>query len=431
MKHIVSKLLKSAVLIASVLFATELNGQTLAEQLIKLPSVRKVERMAEGPFAAKYLVWFEQPVSYTDPSAGTFLQRVFVGEVSRDSSSVIVTEGYNADYAARERYRDEISGLFNLNNIVVEHRFFYPSAPENIDWKYLTAENEANDLHRIVTQFKTVFPGKWISTGISKGGQNCAIYRAFFPDDVDISVPYVGPFCKRVEDGRHEPFLAKKAGSESDRAALLAFQKEVLGRRSTLQPLFEEFCNSQGYRFRLPIAEIFDYTVLEFPFAFWQWGRSVESLPACTASDKELLAYLIEAAGPDYFETESPHAPFFVMAAKELGYYGYDTKPLKGLLTIKNAEGYIYKIFLPEDFDFKFDKTLSKKMQKFLKTNECNMLFIYGEFDPWSAVRAGDRHSDTNHIFIDHQGSHRSRIRTFDEPERNEIISILSGWLYE
>lgn len=431
MKHLASKLLTAVIVLTGIFNTISTNAQTLAEQLIKLPSVKKVEIIANGPFAAKYLVWFEQPVNYGEPWAGAFLQRVYVGEVSRDSSTVIVTEGYNADYASREHYRDEISQIFNLNNIVVEHRFFYPSAPASIDWQYLTAENEARDLHRIVTELKTIFPEKWVSTGISKGGQNCAIYRAFYPDDVDITVPYVGPFCKHVEDGRHEPFLAKKAGSDSDRAALLAFQKEVLSRRSTLQPMFEKYCKDNGYKFRLPIAEIFDYTVLEFPFAFWQWGRSVESLPACTASDKELLSYLVEAAGPDYFECENPHAPFFVMAAKELGYYGYDTKPLKGLLTIKDAEDYIYKIFLPEDFNYKFDKTLSKKMQKFLKTNECNMLFIYGEYDPWSAVRAGDRHSATNHIFIDSQGSHRSRIRTFDEPERNEIISILSGWLYE
>ena len=418
-------------MLAGLLAAANLGAQTLADQLIHLPSVKRVESMPCGPFAEKYLVWFEQPVSHSDPSAGTFLQRVFVGEVSRDSSTVIVAEGYNADYAERNTYRDEISQIFNLNNIVVEHRFFYPSAPKNLDWKYLTAENEANDLHRIVTELKTIFPAKWVSTGISKGGQNCTIYRAFFPEDVDITVPYVGPFCKRVEDGRHEPFLAKKTGSDSDRAALLAFQKEVLGRRATIEPLFSQYCEEQGYTFRLPISEILDYTVLEFPFSFWQWGRPIDEVPSATASDKELLSYLVDAAGPSYFERENPHAPFFVMAAKELGYYGYDTKPLKGLLTIKNAEGYIYKIFLPEDFDFKFDKTLSKKMQKFLKSNECDILFIYGEYDPWSAVRAGDRHSATNHVYIVPQGSHRSRIRSFDEPVRSEIISILSGWLYE
>ena len=31
-------------------------------------------------------------------------------------------------------------------------------------------------------------------------------YRTYFPDDVDISVPYVAPLNQSLEDGRHEPF---------------------------------------------------------------------------------------------------------------------------------------------------------------------------------------------------------------------------------
>ena len=32
-----------------------------------------------------------------------------------------------------------------------------------------------------------------LATGISKGGQATMFYRSYFPDDVDISVPYVAP----------------------------------------------------------------------------------------------------------------------------------------------------------------------------------------------------------------------------------------------
>ena len=416
---------------ASIFCATGAYAQSLLEQLQALPSVKKVEVLDKGAFKGKYLLWFEQPVSYDDCSKGTFLQRVFVGDICRDSSTVFVTEGYNADYAQRDKYRDELSRMFNMNNVVVEHRYFVPSAPAIMDWTYLTAENEAHDLHRIITELKTIYPAKWVSTGISKGGQNCVIFRAFYPDDVDFTVSYVGPFCRGVEDGRHEPFIASNGACEADRAAIRAFQEEFLRRRATLQPMLEEYCKSKGYTYRIPISEVFDFCVLEFSFAFWQWGYPVNEIPGAKAGDKEMFDYLDKVSGPDYFRIETPHKSFYVMAAKELGYYGYDVEPFKDLLTIDTAKGYLHRIFLPDDaVDITFDTTLSEKMDKFLEENTCDIIFIYGEYDPWSAVRAGDKHTPSNHIFIQPGGSHRARIATFGPATQTEIKNIISGWLY-
>ncbi len=120
------------------------------------------------------------------------------------------------------------------------------------------------------------------------------------------------------------------------------------------------------------------------------------------------------------------------MAAKELGYYGYDVEPFKDLLTIKSAKGYLHRIFLPAKAkDIRFCRKLSRKMDRFLKRNKCDIIFIYGEYDPWSAVRAGDSHSGTNHIFIQPGGSHRARISTFEEPTQSEIKALIASWLYK
>lgn len=428
------KRLCSFILLAfvSIFCAKGAYSQSLEQQFAALPSVKKVEVLDKGAFEGKYLLWFEQPVSYKDPSKGTFLQRVFVGNVCRDSSTVFVTEGYNADYASRDRYRDEISRIYNLNNVVVEHRFFTPSAPEQIDWKYLTAENETRDLHRIISELKTLYHAKWISTGISKGGQNCVIYRAFYPEDVDITVSYVGPFCRGVEDGRHEPFIASNGPDENARLAVRGFQEEFLRRRATLQPMLEKICVENGYTFRVPFNEVFDMCALEFSFAFWQWGYPIETIPGKDATDQEYIDFLFKTSGPDYFSIGGPHTPFFVMAAKELGYYGYDVEPFQDLLTISSAKGYLHRIFLPEDAaKVKFCSKLSRKMNRFLKRNKCDIIFIYGEYDPWSSVRAGDKHTETNHIYIQPGGSHRARISTFPEPTQEEIKALISRWLHE
>lgn len=409
----------------------DIEPDSLMARIEKLPSVKDVKRLASKDFKDKYVLYIEQPVSHKDPSLGKFRQRVFVMHAGLDRPTVLVTEGYGASYAGNPNYREEISRLFNTNIIFVEHRYFLESTPENKDWKYLTAENSAFDLHNITMIFREVYKKKWIATGISKGGQTALLYRAFFPDDVHITVPYVAPLCKGVEDGRHEPFIANFAGTPDQRAKILAFQREVLKRRATLQPMFDSFCNEKRYEFNLPLEEIYDYSVLEFSFALWQWGSNTDEIPALDADDKMIFAYWMKISSPDYFVKESPTTSFFIQAAKELGYYGYDTKPFEGLLKIKSSKGYLAKLFLPQDQKFKFSKKLSKKLEKFVATTTSKMIFIYGEYDPWSAVMVNEPKSSNIVVVTDPAGSHRARISTLPEESRQRVVSLLERWLLE
>ena len=206
-----------AVLLVFLLFvlSTHLSAQTALQRKVEnIASVDSVKPLETTEFVEKYVVYFSQPLDHRRPEKGSFGQRVIVAHAGFDRPTVIVTEGYGAAYALRPGYREELSRLFNANMIFVEHRYFLESTPQPRDWKYLTAENSAEDLHAVTTAFKTLYPGKWISTGISKGGQTSLLYRAFFPDDVDVSVPYVAPLCYGVEDGRHEPFLRQVSTAE-------------------------------------------------------------------------------------------------------------------------------------------------------------------------------------------------------------------------
>lgn len=397
-----------------------------------IPNVTSVQDLEHiDDFSEKYLVTFEHYVDYDDYSKGKFTQRVFVSHVDYDSATVVVTEGYGAQYAAMVRYREEFSRLFNTNLVVVEHRYFLESTPADVNWNYLKAEYSAKDLHEVVTAMKTIYPKKWIATGISKGGQTVTLYRTFYPDDVDISIPYVAPLCRDVEDGRHEPFIANYCGTPEERQAIKDFQIEALKRKKALIPLMDSLAKADDLSFNLPIAEIYDYCVLEFSFALWQWGTPVSVIPPKGASDRDIFNCLVQIAGPGYFVSWSPTSPFFIQAAKELGYYGYDTKPFKKWLTIKSSKNYLAKLFLPQDQEFRFDITLYDKISSFLKTTDAKMLFIYGQYDPWSAVKVEDPGTDNIKIFIDPEGSHRARIGTFPEETQAEIKAILSGWLYE
>ena len=406
-------------------------AQTVLEQKISgISAIKEIRPLETSEFSEKYVTYFTQPLDHRHPEKGSFRQRVIVSHVGFDRPTVIVTEGYGAAYALRSQYREELSKLLNANMIFVEYRYFLESTPEPKDWQYLTAENSADDLHAITTAFKNIYPGKWIATGISKGGQTTLLYRTFYPDDVDISVPYVAPLCYGVEDGRHEPFLHKVSTPEN-RKIIEDFQLEALKRKATLLPRFEKYCSEKNYSFRAPIEEIYDYSVLEYSFALWQWGTPISSIPATTASDDEIFSHLLAISEPGYFTADSPNASFFVQAARELGYYGYDVQPFKQYLSIQSSEGYLHRLMLPEELkDMPFDKTLSKKITKFLKKQDPKMIFIYGQNDPWTAAGVTWLKNKKNiHVFIQPNGSHLARISTLPEAEKAKVMELINEWL--
>ena len=406
-------------------------AQTVLEQKINaIFAIKEIRPLETSEFSEKYVTYFTQPLDHRHPEKGSFRQRVIVSHVGFDRPTVIVTEGYGAAYALRSQYREELSKLLNANMIFVEYRYFLESTPEPKDWQYLTAENSADDLHAITTAFKNIYPGKWIATGISKGGQTTLLYRTFYPDDVDISVPYVAPLCYGVEDGRHEPFLHKVSTPEN-RKKIEDFQLEALKRKATLLPRFEKYCTEKNYSFRAPIEEIYDYSVLEYSFALWQWGTPISSIPATTASDDEIFSHLLAISEPGYFTADSPNASFFVQAARELGYYGYDVQPFKQYLSIQSSEGYLHRLMLPEELkDMPFDKTLSKKITKFLKKQDPKMIFIYGQNDPWTVAGVTWLKNKKNiHVFIQPNGSHLARISTLPEAEKAKVMELINEWL--
>ena len=405
----------------------------LRQKLAALQGISGIEKLESEVYPEKYLVRITQQVDPKNPAAGTFTQRVVIGHVGFDRPTVIVTEGYGGAYALNPKYQEELTKLLNANLVFVEYRYFLESTPEPKNWDYLTAENSAYDLHHVNQTFRQLYQGKWISTGISKGGQTTCLYRAYFPDDVDFSVPYVAPLNRAVEDGRHEPFL-RQVGTKAERDRILAFQKAVLKQKTAIVPMLENYCQEHKLTFRIPMAEVLDYSVLEYPFAIWQWGTPVDQVPEPTASAADLFKHLMEISEPSYFSNEQPYVSFDVQACRELGYYGYDTAPFKGLLTIKSAKGYLNKLMLPTELidQVEFRPELYHKVYNFLKDNDPKMIFIYGEIDPWSATRVPTfRGKKNEQIYIQPRGSHRSRIGNMPEEMKKQIMDQIHAWLAE
>lgn len=407
---------------------------TILRKLLKeLPQVSDIKPLKTNEFKEKYQFFITQPLDPSNLEAGSFKQRVILSHIGFDRPTLLVTEGYGASYALHPSYREELSRFFDMNILFVEHRYFLESTPKPLNWDHLTVENSVNDLHSITTIFRKLYPGKWVSSGVSKGGQTTLFYRTYFPDDVDFSVAYVAPLNRSVEDGRHEPFL-KKVGDPETRQKIRDYQMSLFARKETMMPEFKQYCQDKKIHFRRPLEEIFDFCLLEYPFAFWQWGTSAEQIPAADSDNATMLQHLIGLCEPSYFSDRSQYLPFDVQAARELGYYGYDTKPFQKHLTIKTAKGYLRHLMLPEELEqLPFSKALYRKTRKFLKENDPKLICIYGENDPWTASGVTDpayfKNKKNLQLFIQPSGSHRARISTLPKDMQDKVLEQIRNWL--
>ncbi|MBT3245077.1 MAG: peptidase, partial [Bacteroidetes bacterium] len=328
-------------------------------------------------------------------------------------------------------YTTELAISLKCNQIIAEHRYFGKSVPDSADYEYLNSWQSASDHHRIIEKFKEFYTDKWIATGISKGGQTVMYLSYYYPDDVDAKVPYVAPLNYGTEDERIYSFL-DNVGSGRCRRRIKKFQKFVLNNQDILRTEFEKLSDSKGYTYDLVGGSeaAFEYCVLEYPFAFWQWGYSdCKDIPRPDAKPKKIIQHMNSVAGFDYFADEYviEFRPFFYQALTEMGYYGYKLDDFKRELKHVTESG--FEFAMPEEVSLAFDPQLSIELDKFISDEAEDFIFIYGEWDTWSA-NAVELSGDTNSkVFFSRKGSHRTRIRHLSFEQQDEIYLLLESFL--
>ena len=418
-----------------VVFAVTLNAKKndVTKMLKKIDAVSSFEKIEKlDTTRSYYALKFTQQLDKDNPEAGTFEQRVLLGHRGWDRPMVIITQGYGGGgNFSSNRFYEELTTLIDANVLFVEHRYFEESTPSPCNWDYLTIPNSMEDYHAITTAFKEFYKNKWLSTGISKGGSTSMFYRAYYPEDVDVSVPYVAPLCVALEDGRHESFL-EQASTKAARDAVRNYQLLLLERKEVYMPLFEDYCKKKNYTFRQPLSVIYDYCVLEYAFSFWQWGKPASEIPTLEKGDEAIFKYFMASCDPSYFSRGNRLDSFSVQAVKDFGYYGYNVEPFKKYIK-EPLQDYYKKIMLSEEwYDVEFDGSVHRKVVDFLTENDPKMIYIYGEWDPWTAngvTWLRDRNKKNIRIFIEPDGSHKARIGTMPEETKKEILDLLQEWV--
>jgi hypothetical protein len=400
---------------------------------VKLASIENVFRVeidkTNSHFKNNYEVWFNQPIDYNDPSKGTFPQRVLLGFVGDEKPVIVELQGYGI-YTDRA---GELANHYQANQLTIEHRYFNNSRPEVINWNTLTVEAAAKDQAYIISKIReALYPtAKFVTTGISKGCQTTMVHRRYFPNNVDASVCYVGPLNFKREDPRIYSFL-KNVGTAEDRAKIKAFQEICFQRKDALLEMFKEVSEKNNYTWEMGIEKALFYSILEYPFAFWQWGTSTSTIPPADASDEIIYNHLFGVSGYGFFEENAVDnlQPYFWAALTEQGIYGYETAPFKKYTGTDKI--YDFQWAFPKGIEKEYNLKPMQEIKSFLDNSAEKMLFIYGEYDAWSATAVDLSESAKTrdmHKFVKEKGDHRTRIRSFSDVDQQTIYSIIDSWI--
>lgn len=400
---------------------------TLEKALFGLPDVIFHPISASDNYQV-YELSIKQPLDHKNPQKGHFYQRVFLHHKAFDAPMVMITEGYNC-YTTNTT---ELTRLLDANQLDIEHRFYGESLPASIDYQYLTLEQATADLHHINELFKQLYQSKWVSTGISKGGQTTIYYRYFYPNDVSASVPYVAPLNLEFEEKRIYDFL-NTVGTEDCRKKIKDLQIRLLKERETVLPLLKWYSKGAKLSFDyLSLEEAFEFAVLEYPFSFWQWGGRCLDITDPDAPLEDALEHLLEVSGIDFFSDKDMlnYRSHYYQAASQMGYYGYEIKDFKPWIKALPTDKNPHAAFTPNKMKVKFDNSLPKKVHRWLQKNSNQFIYIYGALDTWTATAVHPiKGADALWFFMEghHHGS--ARIRNMNASSRQQLIAKLEQWL--
>jgi hypothetical protein len=402
----------------------------ILDQLRGLEEVASVTEQSTQQAGYRYFeIEFDQPVDHNNPSGPHFQQYATLIHKDTTAPFVLLHTGYGNWYYD---YPGELTRLLGANQIVVEHRFFRTSRPEGTDaWQYLTIEQSAADHHRISQALHRIYSGKWLETGASKGGMTSIYHRRFWPDDVDGTVAYVAPESFGAPDYRYEPYI-EAIGPSACRQALRDFQAELLrNRRAMLESRATQEASAQGFtytRISLPVAV--EGAVVSAEWAFWQYVGAGEcpSVPPVTATDATMWSFL-RAVSPVSSSSDDDIAEFeayYYQADVQLGYPGTMDDHLTGLT-----------MFGPTDSDGAYPQGVTRPpwtvdamtdVDTWVKGMGDSIVFIYGEWDPWSGGMFELGNAGDSIRVVAPMGAHGSGIGDLTAGDQTMVLAKLQAW---
>ncbi|WP_338898178.1 S28 family serine protease [Streptomyces sp. TG1A-60] len=413
--------------------AAEPDTADIKDRLLAIPGVSLTEEKLY-PGYRFFVLDFTQPVDHRNPAKGTFQQRVTVLHKDTSRPTVFYTGGY---HVSTNPGRREPTQIVDGNQVSMEYRYFTPSRPAPADWSKLDIWQAASDQHRIFRALKKIYGKKWISTGGSKGGMTATYYERFYPKDMDGVVAYVAPNdVVNREDSAYDRFFAT-VGTKECRDRLNAVQREALVRRESLEKRYAGVAAAEGFTFDTigSLDKAYEATVLDYVWGFWQYSRLADCdsdvIPkdARNATDDEIWTSVDTISGFSFYADQGlePYTPYFYQAGTQLGaptirfphierkYIRYGYQPPRN--------------FVPRDIGMRFQPHAMRDVDTWVRANAKQMLFVYGENDPWGAepFRLGKKARDS-YVFTAPGANHGANVAGLVESQKDLATARILKW---
>jgi hypothetical protein len=260
-------------------------------------------------------------------------------------------------------------------------------------------------------------------------------HRRFYPNDVDGTVAYVAPNDVRNTRDRYVPFIQRAGEDRSCNAALRSFQRTTLQRRPQLRALLTAYAAANGltYTNSFQTADrALEAATLDTPFAFWQYGDAslCPTVPGPSATDQQLFDFIDTIAGWSFYSDQGlePYVPYFYQASRQLGWPNVAETPwLRGLQRYREAGSAPAQT--PPAIRPRFEPYAMADIDRWVRTRGAQLLFVYGENDPWSAEPfALGRGTRDSARYYQAEGNHGSTIGGLSASDAAAATARLLRW---
>lgn len=403
--------------------STETKPRDILDKLRSLPDIVVTEIDPHYGYPRAFQIDVLQYVDHRSTSGQTFLQRVYLSHSGESSPMVFAPSGYESIPESNQ----EIARVLGANCLAVTHRYFEGSKPNPLDWKYLTIEQAAADHHRIVTLFKQIYGGIWISSGASKSGETVLHHRRFYPNDVQATIAYVAPILFDPHDQRVLQFL-DTVGDEACRNRIKEFQRRLLEKRDEIMTYLRQYFQQSNLTVSMDMNAVFEYAVIDYAFLFWQYHKlDCSSIPDTGASVEEMFDHFKEVGLLTRFSDKniSFYEPYCYQCMTEIGGAAFWVDHLRDLLLyVKEPTN---GDFAPKNVQCVYNPAIVTDILHWLQTEGNNIIYIYGSIDPWTAG-AIELTGETNALkIIQEGGDHRIKIADLDDAA--VVYATLEQWL--
>ncbi len=427
MRHIIHLLIIVLLIISCKKQTTQTepaDTRDIFEKLTDIPGIRVTEIEPKNGFDRQFELYLKQPLDHKNPDGPSFEQRIFISHTNSDGPVVLMPSGYSSSPIKI----CELAQPLQANQIYAAHRFMLGAKPQTLDWQFLTIEQASADFHRVVETLSQVYPGPWLSYGASKNGQTALFHRRFYPQDVLATVALVAPLSRGTDDPRYEAFL-ETAGTTECRDKIKQFQRTALVNREAVQSYINSYINQSDFTFsRMSASEILEFEILEFPFSSWQVSDGdCSSIPDSNASAYQLYSYIKNFGYLDFYSDEmlDYFAPVYYQAYTEMGWYRLVDDDVKDLLLMDPSP--TYRMMAPQEVPLVYNQTALEDIRNWLQGSGNNIIYLYGENDPWTAG-AIESVGATNALkIIESDANHSLKIENI--ANKDLIYSRLEEWL--